>query len=136
MPPSDRRLYKGVPRALDQIGPGMEPEIRMNTHIRLLLWSSVALIVFALIAPLRRGRHNCMTWAISEFERDGGYLVIRWCRSSRFKFLSWPHFLYLPKKHHVVLLQYTTPGTRKTVLPRPFFKGEIVQGDYLEESSE
>jgi len=42
-----------------------------------ILWS----IAWFFVLPFRKGRHNCLTWAVEKWDTEGGYLVIRWCRS-------------------------------------------------------
>ena len=88
--------------------------------------------------PFRRGRHNCLTWAVDKWNNDDGYLVIRWSRRHRHDFFRHPHFLWLDKEHHTLLEHVIPPpeemvnedGSKKThVIPRPWFDPQHTIGD-------
>jgi hypothetical protein len=73
-----------------------------------------------------------MTWAIDKWEKEGGYLVVRWCRSSKHEWFKWPHFLWLPAdKHHE--LEHVIPvdctGIEQKNVPDPWFDPKHIQGD-------
>lgn len=72
-----------------------------------------------------------MTWAIDKFEREGGYIAIRWCRSSKYDWFRWPHFMWIaPEDHHV--LQHVVPvndTTQKKRVPDPWFDPKQLRGD-------
>jgi hypothetical protein len=72
-----------------------------------------------------------MTWAVNKFDTEGGYLVIRWCRSSRHS-IKWPHFLWLPADKHQYL-QHVVPKDsdvmEKRFIPSPWFEPQKLQGD-------
>jgi hypothetical protein len=72
-----------------------------------------------------------MTWAVDKFDNDGGYLVIRWCRTSNHRF-KWPHFLWLPADKHQHL-QHVVPqdieNFSKKMIPSPWFDPQKLHGD-------
>lgn len=73
-----------------------------------------------------------MTWAFKQWDHSGGYLVIRWCRSYKYEWLRWPHFLWLPGDKHQEL-EHVIPNddtalTKKTI-PQPWFHPVRVKGD-------
>lgn len=103
----------------------------MWSYFKITVWAVVWLMIWFFIAPFRKKRHNCLTWAMRKYDRQGGYLVIRWCRTNRFKFLRWPHFLWLDEKYHHHLkhcIPRENEHTEKT-LPDPWFKSCIKKGD-------
>jgi hypothetical protein len=71
-------------------------------------------------------------------EKEDGYLVIRWCRSAKYEWLKWPHFLFLPASQHenlVHLVPKENEHTLKTI-PSPWFEGRIKTGDPFEDTDE
>lgn len=111
----------------------------MLNYVRLVIWSVGWLIAWPLTLPFRKPmQHNCLTWALRQIEKNDGYLVIRWCRSAKYRFLIWPHFLYLPidKDQDLIhLVPKTNEHTLKTI-PSPWFDGRIKNGDPIEEVDE
>lgn len=110
----------------------------MWSYARITVWAIVWLIIWFFIVPFRRKRDNCLTWAMRKYDEEGGYLVIRWARTSRWKWLRWPHFLWLPPDKHKEL-QHCIPKedahTEKSV-PTPWFDSEIKQGDEEDDKPE
>jgi len=79
----------------------------------------------------KRNQNNCLVWAMEKMDDDGGYLVIRWCRSNKFKILKWPHFLWLDGKYQKYLEHYIPNDedhTEKSI-PEPWFDGHVKNGD-------
>ena len=111
----------------------------MFYYIRLFCWCAFWVIAWPITRPFRKTKqHNCLTWAIRQIERNDGYLVIRWCRSSAFEWLKWPHFLYLPIEEHHKLRHFVPKDNEHTkkVVPEPWFSGYIKTGDPAEEVDE
>jgi len=103
----------------------------MWSYFKITLWAIIWLFVWLVVFPFRKNRDNCLTWAMKKFDEEEGYLVIRWCRSSKYKWLRWPHFLWLSKEHHEIL-QHCIPKeetTNKKIFPQPWFNGYVKQGD-------
>ena len=105
----------------------------MLSLLRLALWTIFWLLLWPPMQFFRKkGQHNCVTWAINEWDTKEGYIVIRWCRSSKFKWLRWPHFLFLDQEHfkHV---RHFVPNNRAKVkneiVPALWFDGHEKQGD-------
>lgn len=108
------------------------------------MWSFLKLIVWGLLwTPVwlltTLNRHltkkprldNCLSWALRKWTSEGGYLVIRWCRSNRLPYIRWPHFLWLPPdKHHE--LKHFVPKKQDQhlrLVPDVWFEGKIQTGD-------
>ena len=107
----------------------------MWSLFKLNLWACVWMIVWIIVKPFMKNKHNCLTWAIQQWDRHGGYLALRWGRTARFKWLVWPHFMWIPPYHHDIVQHYIPlkdPDTVK-VLPAPYFKGRAVIGDREDE---
>ena len=105
----------------------------MRTLFKLIFWFTMWIPTYAITVWFKKkGQENCMTWAVDKFENEGGYLVVRWCRSARHDWLRWPHFLYLPADQHHVL-QHVIPvdcsRLEKKHIPEPWFDPQRVQGD-------
>jgi len=102
-------------------------------YVKLTCWSVLWLIIWPLSLPFRskERNHNCLTWAIEQIERNDGYLVIRWCRSSKLPWLKWPHFMYLPIQDQDKVIHFVPEKDEhvKKWYPRPWFKGYIKIGD-------
>jgi len=105
----------------------------MLSYLRLAFWTIFWLVVWPLVLPFKkRGQHNCVTWAMDEWDKDDGYIVIRWCRSSKFRWLRWPHFLYLDKENNEQLrhlLPTDDSKLTKRVVPDMWFTGKERVGD-------
>lgn len=80
----------------------------MWSYFKLTIWAIIWLLLWIFVAPFRKGRHNCLTWAQHKQDTEGGYLVIRWCRTNKVRWIKWPHFLWLDKKH-ADLLEHCIP---------------------------
>ena len=106
----------------------------MWSFVKLSIWTILWSIAWFFVLPFRRGRHNCLTWAVKKWDRDGGYLVIRWCRSNKKQWIQWPHFMWMDGKHYrnVEHLVPRTAEERKHVLPQPWFSGKHVKTDSKE----
>lgn len=103
----------------------------MWSYVKLILWGAAFCVVWMITQPLRRGKHNCVTWAVDRWNRDGGYLVIRWSRHNTIKWIAWPHFLWLDDKYHV-FLEHLVPvkdDNSDHILPSPWFEGKYMAGD-------
>lgn len=105
----------------------------MRTLLKLMFWFVMWIPTWLLTYRLKKpGQENCMTWAIKKWDQDGGYLVVRWCRSSRHEWFKWPHFLWLPEdKHqdlqHVIPIDFTLLD--KKHIPSPWFDPQERSGD-------
>lgn len=104
----------------------------MWTFVKIVIWGIVWYPCWLLTLPLRKNKDNCLIWALNKFDNEGGYLVIRWCRSNKFPAIKWPHFLWLPAEHHQHL-EHIVPsgetGGEEHKLPVPWFDPEWRQGD-------
>ena len=70
---------------------------QMKSLLSLIFWGIIFLIVWTVTWPFKGNKTNCFVWAVEKWEKEGGYLVIRWCQAdTKFK---WPHFLWLPNQH-------------------------------------
>ena len=111
------------------------------------MWSFIKLVVWGLIwAPawivttiIRRiakkpKLDNCLSWAARRWSEEGGYLVIRWCRSSKIAWFKWPHFLWLPADEHDELRHFIprTEDQGMRFFPDAWFEGKIQKGDRKE----
>lgn len=72
----------------------------MWSYFKLIGWGTFWFIIWAATFPWRNGRENCLTWAVDKWDKQGGYLVIRWCRYNKQPWIKWPHFLWLDDKYH------------------------------------
>lgn len=110
----------------------------MWSYFKITVWAVLWLIIWIFIAPFRKKRDNCLTWAMRKYDEEGGYLVIRWCRTNRFRWIKWPHFLWLPASEHKKLehcIPKENEHTEKTI-PCPWFESYIKKGDADEEGKE
>ncbi len=105
----------------------------MLSYLRLALWAILWSIVWPIMKIVKKkGEHNCLTWAFNEWEEKEGYLVIRWCRSRRFRWIRWPHFLFLDQEHHDLLRHYMPNDVskiNKRLIPDLWFEGTERLGD-------
>jgi len=113
----------------------------MLSFIRLALWILFWSIVWPIMQLFRKkGQHNCVTWALNEWEeKEDGYIVIRWCRSSRFKWLRWPHLLFLDQENNDKLRHFLPNDSSKIdkkVIPDIWFDGTEATGDPLDKTDE
>jgi len=107
----------------------------MWSYMRLALWAMFWFLGWVISYPFKKGRHNCLTWAVQQWEeREGGYLVIRWSRSSKHHWFKWPHFLYLPEGKDENLEQFLPDRDEDLVhsIPKAWFHGHIKKGDEFE----
>lgn len=74
---------------------------------------------------------NCLSWALRKWEAEGGYLVIRWCRSNRVQWIRWPHFLWLDINDHQNLRHFIPKEDDQSTrwIPEAWFDGKIQKGD-------
>lgn len=102
----------------------------MWSYCKIIIWGVIWLLVWIICTPFRHKRDNCLTWAIEKWEQEGGYLVIRWCRTG--KFIAWPHFLWLPEQKHRHL-QHAIPVEEEDddlrTVPKVWFNCRLIQGD-------
>lgn len=104
----------------------------MWSYFKLTVWAVLWLWLLAFFFIFtRKGRDNCLSWAMRKHDEDGGYIVIRWCRSNKVRWLNWPHFLWLDKKHGEHLMHYVPveKDHDEKFVPHPWFKGHIKKGD-------
>lgn len=89
-----------------------------------------------ILLPFRKKRHNCLTWAVEKWDADGGYLVVRWCRSNRSQWIRWPHFMWMSDDNHrhVVHLVPKKDEEDCHLFPKPWFEGRVIRGDTKETS--
>lgn len=110
----------------------------MWSYLKVLIWGALWYPIWLLTLAFRGGRDNCLTYALRKWDSEGGYLVIRWCRSNRVKWIKWPHFLWLSERWHR-RLEHVIPDkehTEKHTLPRPWFEPRVVHGDPKEDGWE
>ena len=103
----------------------------MWSYFKITCWAVVWLMIWIFISPIRKSRDNCLTWAMEKYDNEGGYLVIRWCRSSKYNWFRWPHFLWLDEKHHHHL-EHVIPKENahsEKAIPCPWFESKIKYGD-------
>lgn len=104
----------------------------MWTFVKIIIWGLAWFPCWLVTLAWRGTKDNCLVWALNKFDAEGGYLVIRWCRSNKIPFVKWPHFLWLPEEHHVHL-RHIVPadehGGEEHKLPVPWFAYEERQGD-------
>jgi len=112
----------------------------MLSLVRLLVWGAlwvVAWIATTLVRTLQKRPRmdNCLTWAIRKWDRDGGYLVIRWCRSAKYSWMRWPHFLWLSSDDHLHLrhLMPKQDDQHTRIVPKMWFEGKVRVGDHPNE---
>ena len=104
----------------------------MWSYFKLITWGFGWFILWVFAWPLRHERHNCLTWAVDKWNKDGGYLVIRWSRHHKYDWLRWPHFLWLDEKHHELLVHVIPPQREiqgRHILPQPWFELQLTEGD-------
>lgn len=106
----------------------------MLSFIRLALWILFWSIVWPIMQLFRKnGQHNCVTWALNEWEdnKDGYIVIIRWCRSSKFKWLRWPHLLFLDQENNDKLRHFLPDSSKndKKIVPDIWFDGTEKVGD-------
>jgi hypothetical protein len=107
----------------------------MLAFARLVIWGMIFLPIWSLVWLVRSVQkaplpHNCVTWAATTWDTQGGYLVIRWTRVAKWSLLKWPHFLWLPADSHGDL-QHFVPlkAPHEHFTPPMFFDGSIHTGD-------
>lgn len=103
----------------------------MWSYVKLILWGAAWCILWITFQPWRNGRNNCLTWAVEKWNKDGGYLVIRWARHNTITWIVWPHFLWLDEKYHIHL-EHIVPIEEDNpdhILPRPWFDEKYIVGD-------
>ena len=108
------------------------------------MWSFIKLVIWGLLWTLAWGAttvvrritkkprlDNCLSWAMRRWDEESGYLVIRWCRSSKIKWFKWPHFLWLPEDKHKHLRQFVprVEDQEMQFFPDIWFEGKVQRGD-------
>lgn len=66
---------------------------------------------------------NCLCWALRQWRKHGGYLVIRRSRYGWF-----PHFLWLSADRQT-LQSFVPDNPKHKKLPPPVFRGNVKSGD-------
>lgn len=97
-----------------------------------VLWTPFWLVTAVFRKLIKRPRlDNCLSWALRKWTSEGGYLVIRWCRSNKITFIRWPHFLWLPPDKHQELKHFIPKVENQHLrfVPDPWFEGKIQTGD-------
>ncbi len=104
----------------------------MWSYLKVLAWGFAWYPVWLITLPFKQNRDNCLTYALKKWDKEGGYLVIRWSRSNRFRYVRWPHFLWLDYRWHT-RLEHIIPEQefkgQKHTLPKPWFTPRVVHGD-------
>lgn len=104
----------------------------MWSYAKLTFWACFWFALWIIVAPIRHGRDNCLTYALRKWDEEGGYLVIRWCRSNKVRWIQWPHFLHLSYKHGERFLEHAVPKEKEhdeQLLPHPWFEPKVKVGD-------
>ena len=104
----------------------------MYSFFKMIVWGIAWFFVGSAALFLRKKKQdNCLTWGMRKMDNEGGYLAIRWCRSNRFSWMKWPHFLWLEEKHHIHLQHFVPDNNEHSekLIPTPWFDGHIKQGD-------
>ena len=102
----------------------------MWSFIKLGFWTVMWSVAWFFVLPFRKGRDNCLTWAVRKWDEEDGYLVIRWCVSNKQQWIKWPHFMWMDKKHwknveHLI----PTKEEERHLLPKPWFDGRHAKAD-------
>ena len=107
----------------------------MWSFFKLMVWGIIWLITWPCVTLYRHIRKrprvdNCFTWAIRQWQNNDGYLVIRWCRSSKTN-VKWPHFLWLDIDDHENLRHFLPlrENQEHKYFPDAFFEGRVRTGD-------
>lgn len=81
-------------------------------------------------------KSNCISWAVNRVKSHGGYLVVRWTRMNKWKWIRWPHVLWLPKVcpkdgEPCCGLKSFVPNHKPVVIIPPLrnFEGQVKDGD-------
>ncbi len=107
----------------------------MWSFAKLLLWGFFWFWAWAITLPFKKKHEdNCLTYALKKWDDQGGdngYLVIRWCRSNKVRWIRWPHFLWLDSSFDRVLEHYVPKEEEDTerTIPKPWFDGRVVYND-------
>lgn len=101
----------------------------MWSYAKLTIWACLWFLLWILLIPIRKGRQNCLTYALERWDKEGGYLCIRWCRSNKFRLIKWPHFMYLEQKYHKYIVHAVPNEDIQECIPTPWFKPKIKIGD-------
>lgn len=100
-------------------------------YFRLTVWACIWLVAWTVTFPFRRGRDNCLTWAMRQIEENGGYLVIRLSDTDRVpSVLRHPHFGWMPLENEEDAYHYVPKkGTNEKAIPAIWFDGVVEKGD-------
>jgi len=104
----------------------------MWNYFRLAVWACIWMLLWILTAPFRKGRDNCLTWALRQQRKHGGYLVIRWSATDKNvpEHLKHPHFAWLPPEAHIHTHHYfPKEGRNEDLIPDLWFEGIVEKGD-------
>lgn len=80
-------------------------------------------------------RSNCAFFAGSRFLARGGYMLIRWTRFARFRWLRFPHLLWAPEIGALPVEHFIPLSPRPRWLPPPLFLGRIAHVDQPQPTS-
>ena len=112
----------------------------MWSFVQILIWGIFWAITGPIVAFARRcgkkpRRDNCLTWAVRRWDQEGGYIVLRWSRGNKYKWLRWVHFLWLPADKHQDLVHFIPKVDDQyfKALPEMYFDGKVRKGDNEDE---
>ncbi len=103
----------------------------MWSFFKLVMWGWLWFVAWIITLPFKKSNQdNCLTYALKKWD-EGGYLVIRWCRSNKHSWIRWPHFLWLDQRFDRVLEHYVPKEAEdiERTIPKPWFDGRIVYND-------
>lgn len=103
----------------------------MWSYIRFMFWATLWIPIWLVTVPFKGKKNNCANWALNKWDEEGGYLCFRWCLHNKYRWIRWPHFMWLPKEYHQQL-RHIVPIEKKGEthsLPAPWFDYIELRGD-------
>ena len=103
----------------------------MWSYIKFMMWAMLWIPIWCVTRPFKGRKDNCLNWAINQWDKEGGYLVIRWCRHNKWSWINWPHFMWMSDEFHANIrhiIPIEESGDRHSI-PCPWFKYEERHGD-------
>lgn len=101
----------------------------MWSYIKIILWEIAFAPIWFITYPFRGKRDNCLMWALDKWDNEGGYIAIRWCRHSKYRWIRWPHFLWLPDEYGKYLQHIVPENEEEHRVPHPWFDPVLKHGD-------